>query len=470
MNNKIIASFLFLNIKNKDNNKTKNNKLNQKITTKHFTNLFGINKSTLYRWFAEYKNKIETINKDVNINFDLNFESINITKPIVVYIITFYLKHIKSNKNTKVLQKEIKDLYNATINIKQIMAIIEKNKHHFLFNKNKINNHKITNEIETFVIDTIKKNNCLVANDIKILILEKFKLTISLPTIYNIFKKHNYTYKKTKIIINPHSLDDQKQQLTNVYDYLKNNNNNINIKISTSAINKYSNRLKYNIKQEQILIKEQLNQLKDNMNIDLIYLNDCKLKKLILDDCELINKINTYSKILLSIDEMSIITNKASTNGWSLKNETCNVYIPFIKNNVRYSLLMATSNKKIVKYLLQEGSIKKEHYINFMLELHKENSNYIYLIDNASIHTSKLAKEMYARNKMNVIFNAPYQSEFNPIEMVFSLLRKKLNKKIVKNKSDIIDLTNIFVSEITKETLTNIFNHSEKLLKKLLNL
>ena len=131
---------------------------------------------------------------------------------------------------------------------------------------------------------------------------------------------------------------------------------------------------------------------------------------------------------------------------------------------------MATSNKKIVKYLLQEGSIKKEHYINFMLELHKENSNYIYLIDNASIHKSKLAMKIYSKNKMNVIFNAPYQSEFNPIEMVFSLLRKKLNKRIVKNKSDIIDLTNIFILEMKEETLTNIFNHSEKLLKKLLNL
>jgi hypothetical protein len=40
---------------------------------------------------------------------------------------------------------------------------------------------------------------------------------------------------------------------------------------------------------------------------------------IILDNYELMNKINNYSKILLSIDEMSIITNRASTNGWSLK-------------------------------------------------------------------------------------------------------------------------------------------------------
>jgi hypothetical protein len=33
---------------------------------------------------------------------------------------------------------------------------------------------------------------------------------------------------------------------------------------------------------------------------------------------------------------------------------------------------------------------------------------------------------------MNIIYNAPYQSKFNPIEIVFSLLRKEINKKIVK--------------------------------------
>ena len=69
---------------------------------------------------------------------------------------------------------------------------------------------------------------------------------------------------------------------------------------------------------------------------------------------------------------------------------------------------------------------------------------------------------------MNIIFNVSYQSKFNSIEIFF--VKKKLNNKIIKNKSNIIDLTNIFVSEIIEETLINIFNHSEKLLKKLLNL
>ena len=52
-----------------------------------------------------------------------------------------------------------------------------------------------------------------------------------------------------------------------------------------------------------------------------------------------------------------------------------------------------------------------------------------------SIHTSKKAKELYKKNKMHIIFNAPYHSEFNPIEYVFSILRNEINR----NPNDTIE-------------------------------
>ncbi len=67
---------------------------------------------------------------------------------------------------------------------------------------------------------------------------------------------------------------------------------------------------------------------------------------------------------------------------------------------------------------------------------------------------------------MHIIYNAPYQSKFNPIEMVFSLLRRHINKKIVKTKEEIIKEINFFILNIKKETLKNIFIHSTKELKR----
>ena len=47
----------------------------------------------------------------------------------------------------------------------------------------------------------------------------------------------------------------------------------------------------------------------------------------------------------------------------------------------------------------------------------------------------------------------------------FSLLRKELNKKVVKDKTEIVNCVNEFIKNIKKEILKNIFNHSTKILK-----
>lgn len=158
--------------------------------------------------------------------------------------------------------------------------------------------------------------------------------------------------------------------------------------------------------------------------------------------------------------------------GWSLKNEEAVINIPYLKPNKRYSLLMAVSlsNKNNIKYKLVEGSIKTDDFISFIKEINNENPNSSFLIDNASIHKNKKTKQFYKDDKVHIIFNAPYQSKFNPIEMVFSLLRKKLNKSIVKSSKEINETTTLFINELRHETLINIFNHSKNELKKYLKI
>jgi hypothetical protein len=435
----------------------------------------------------------------------------------------------------KLLLKKLNKLFpNNKISYKHIHVIIEKNKNLILIhNQHKSNNIKITNEIEKFIIEQIKNNSSMVANDIKNLIFKKFNLNISLPTIYNIFKKNNYTYKRTKININPYSLEDQKQQLTNVYYHLKMNNDNTNhikneennnIKKDNNNENEKNNNMdkdnnnidkdnnngndknnnnennkkdnnnendkkdnnnendKNNKKDNNIENEKNNNIEKDNNNENDKKDNNNENNKNNKKDNNIENEKNNNiekdnnnkneenNNILLSIDEMSIITNRGPTHGWSLKNSICEINIPFFKPNVRYSLLMASSNIKIIKYKLVKGSIKSDDFINFIIELNKENPNYNFLIDNASIHKSKKANNIYKEKKINIIYNAPYQSEFNPIEMIFSLLRKKLNKKIVKNEESILEVIKELQKNIKKEELENIFRHCEKRLKEILKI
>lgn len=49
-------------------------------------------------------------------------------------------------------------------------------------------------------------------------------------------------------------------------------------------------------------------------------------------------------------------------------------------------------------------------------------------MDNASIHKNILFKQFINNNNFNVIYNISYHSELNPIEYIFSLLRKEIIK------------------------------------------
>ena len=59
------------------------------------------------------------------------------------------------------------------------------------------------------------------------------------------------------------------------------------------------------------------------------------------------------------------------------------------------------------------------------------------------------------KNQINYLFNIPYHSHLNPIEYVFSLLRKKLLSSDVENEKDIIKV----LVEFKKEHVRLFFIH-----------
>ena len=117
---------------------------------------------------------------------------------------------------------------------------------------------------------------------------------------------------------------------------------------------------------------------------------------------------------------------------WSPKNKNCVININNSKIYTdRFTIGVATSNKKIIDYCIVSKGLKSDDYVNFMNKMYnniKDKENKSFFMDNASIHKSKKAKELYKKNKMHVIFNAPYHSEFNPIEYIFSMLRNYINR------------------------------------------
>ena len=48
-------------------------------------------------------------------------------------------------------------------------------------------------------------------------------------------------------------------------------------------------------------------------------------------------------------------------------------------------------------------------------------NNCVIILDNARAHYSKNTLKL--KEKMNILFNAPYSPKFNPIELIFNILK-----------------------------------------------
>ncbi len=172
------------------------------------------------------------------------------------------------------------------------------------------------------------------------------------------------------------------------------------------------------------------------------------------------NKINNVVNInnFISYDEMSIYLNSLPYKGWSIKGNYC-----FVKTknktifNKRYSLGMSIDINSNIDFTIKEKALKSNHFNKFIYKINKKNNKIIFL-DNASIHKNFTFKNDIIKNGWNIIYNIPYHSHLNPIEYVFSLLRKKILNTDVKNINDIVKIILLFKKNIDKNHITNIFN------------
>jgi transposase len=154
---------------------------------------------------------------------------------------------------------------------------------------------------------------------------------------------------------------------------------------------------------------------------------------------------------------MSIYLNQKPFKGWSKKGNNC--YITTNNKtifNKRYSIGMSISIKGKINFTITEGSLKSINFNKFMKKIMNKN-NYIFM-DNASIHKNAPFKKFINDNNFNVIYNIPYHSELNPIEYIFSLLRKELLTYDNSTFKQIINIIVKFIKNFNSKYSYNIFN------------
>lgn len=95
--------------------------------------------------------------------------------------------------------------------------------------------------------------------------------------------------------------------------------------------------------------------------------------------------------------------------------------------------------------------------------------NFVVILDNLSCHKTDLLLNFYNEQKINMIFNSPYHSNFNCIELFFRIIKKRLYEKLYKSADEAIEEIKQIINDKNleksliqnfRETLENYYNYS----------
>lgn len=247
-----------------------------------------------------------------------------------------------------------------------------------------------------------------------------------------------------------------------------------NLKLITKYISNFINKNKYfTIDKLKLLVS---NYFKLNISRTLVYsIITKKLKfsfkkthnKFLPANAEsLKDKINSYlqklktitRKNVISIDETYFKTKEVPNYGWCRQGSKLTVYKKVqIK---KYSVIMAISNKKIIHYLISDKNINSNSFCKFMNDVCSKTRRKYFLMDNVSFHKSKVLMELIKNKKRKIIYTPPYSPQYNPIEEVFSEIKRKyryLNVSSQLYKSNIRKA----IYSINKSNLIKYYSHAK---------
>ena len=213
------------------------------------------------------------------------------------------------------------------------------------------------------------------------------------------------------------------------------------ISIGKSSI--YTSLSKLNITYKQIYQKK-------------IYGDRKKLNKNVRQFKKQIKSINQND--IISIDEVSVDTHITYIKGWSQIGKR--IYKELNSVRIRFTIICAISNKKIIAYKIIKGSSKATDFLDFIKNDLEGQHNKYFLLDNARIHHSRIVKNYINNTSNKLLFNVPYYPEFNPIEKVFSIFKKILYEKDNNTSSKLLHNISIAFSSIKKKLLKKFFNKS----------
>jgi len=164
---------------------------------------------------------------------------------------------------------------------------------------------------------------------------------------------------------------------------------------------------------------------------------------------------------IVSVDESGFDHRCVPIYGYSPRGtQTVLEYKPS-NNRKRYNLLMAITNTNEHVTKVMDVNVTSEPFADFIDRLDVPTGSVI-LLDNASIHRTDLVRKVAARKEFLLLYTPPYSPEFNPIEMVFGILKNSYYKMRYTTEDTIPEMIAKCIRNLSKDMYGRMFRHVQQ--------
>jgi transposase len=111
--------------------------------------------------------------------------------------------------------------------------------------------------------------------------------------------------------------------------------------------------------------------------------------------------------------------------------------------------------------LIFEGTLNKELFAEYLRNQLAPtwSKDKVLLLDNSSVHRSKLVRETLAECGIKHIFLPPYSPDLNPIELMWAWLKAYLRKAKARTRKKLEKAIKYALGIVKQEFITNWFEH-----------
>jgi len=130
---------------------------------------------------------------------------------------------------------------------------------------------------------------------------------------------------------------------------------------------------------------------------------------------------------------------------------------------------MAVSKDHVISSSLQDKAFNSSSFFDFVKDLLDKISNNekcVLIMDNVSFHKSKKIIDMVNSKGHLILFIPPYSPQCNPIEEVFSELKRKYRSC---NEDNFIDKIKLSITKLNPNNFEGYFYHSIQFIQNRIN-